>query len=193
MAGKLNGVIPAVTPSGILYVCVSMSFAIPGNVSPSCSDVILQQCSTTSVVITERHDVLKPLCWHSFCVCVWGGVVPSWKLLQICFQVSLSFLHFNRGRVGSGLMVGTKLHVLPCEIQSQGHTEVYHTVCRFPRTVDDRGWTFWCGGRGHFVFTQLQNVPIIQFWHLRSPLITSPSASTRVLPCSAVMLAAIRF
>ena len=49
MAGKLNGVIPAVTPSGRRYVCVSMSLAMPGSVSPSCSDVMLQQCSTTSV------------------------------------------------------------------------------------------------------------------------------------------------
>ena len=40
-----------VTPSGTLYVCVSISRAMLGIVSPSCSDVMLQQCSTTS----EKH------------------------------------------------------------------------------------------------------------------------------------------
>jgi hypothetical protein len=49
IAGKLNGVIPATTPNGVLMVIVSMSLAMFGIVSPSCNDVILQQCSTTSV------------------------------------------------------------------------------------------------------------------------------------------------
>ena len=48
MAGKLNGVIPAVTPSGALCVTVSMSLAMLVSVSPSCREVMLQACSTTS-------------------------------------------------------------------------------------------------------------------------------------------------
>ena len=48
MAGKLNGVIPAVTPSGRRKDMVSMSLAIPDSDSPNCRLVTLQQCSTTS-------------------------------------------------------------------------------------------------------------------------------------------------
>lgn len=50
IAGKLNGVMPAVTPRGTRKVIVSISLAIPGRVSPSWREVILQQCSTTSVI-----------------------------------------------------------------------------------------------------------------------------------------------
>lgn len=55
-AGKLNGVIPAVTPNGTLYECISISLATPDNVSPSCNDGMAQQCSTTSqnVINTVR-------------------------------------------------------------------------------------------------------------------------------------------
>lgn len=49
MAGKLKGVMPAVTPSGTRYETRSMSLAILDRVSPSCRLGMLQQCSTTSV------------------------------------------------------------------------------------------------------------------------------------------------
>ena len=55
MAGKLKGVMPATTPSGRRYVIVSMSLAMPCSVSPSCSDVMLQQCSTTSAASSKRR------------------------------------------------------------------------------------------------------------------------------------------
>ena len=55
MAGKLKGVMPATTPSGRRYVMVSMSLAMPCSVSPSCSDVMLQQCSTTSAASSKRR------------------------------------------------------------------------------------------------------------------------------------------
>jgi hypothetical protein len=40
---------PAQTPRGNRYEYISMSCVIEGKVSPSCSDVIEQACSTTSV------------------------------------------------------------------------------------------------------------------------------------------------
>lgn len=49
MAGKLKGAIPAQTPMGRVYEYVSMSLAMLGIVSPICREVMLQQCSTTSV------------------------------------------------------------------------------------------------------------------------------------------------
>jgi len=49
IAGKLNGVMPAVTPIGSRRLYVSMSWAMFGNVSPRMALVILQQCSTTSI------------------------------------------------------------------------------------------------------------------------------------------------
>jgi hypothetical protein len=55
MAGKLKGVIPDVTPSGRRYVMVSMSLAILDMVSPSCRDVILQACSTTSEMFKKKR------------------------------------------------------------------------------------------------------------------------------------------
>jgi hypothetical protein len=55
MAGKLNGVMPAVTPNGNRNEKVSKSLLILGKVSPSWRDVTLQQCSTTSVQ-AYQHD-----------------------------------------------------------------------------------------------------------------------------------------
>lgn len=49
IAGKLNGAIPAVTPRGSRYECMSMSVAINGNDSPIIELVKLQQFSTTSI------------------------------------------------------------------------------------------------------------------------------------------------
>lgn len=48
IAGKLNGAIPAVTPSGNDNEYVSMSLATFGTISPICRLVILHMCSTTS-------------------------------------------------------------------------------------------------------------------------------------------------
>ena len=56
MAGKLNGVIPATTPKGNLIVIVSISLAIFGNDSPNCSEVMLQQCSTTSKEAKQNNN-----------------------------------------------------------------------------------------------------------------------------------------
>ena len=54
MAGKLNGVMPAVTPSGMRYEWVSMSVAIEDSDSPICMVGMLQQCSTTSVTQSRQ-------------------------------------------------------------------------------------------------------------------------------------------
>ena len=59
MAGKLKGVIPAVTPRGMRYVRVSMSLAMLVRVSPSIKEGMEQQCSATSVeteVTSWLHD-----------------------------------------------------------------------------------------------------------------------------------------
>ena len=53
MAGKLKGVIPAVTPRGKRYVTVSMSLAMLGSVSPRMREGMEQHCSTTSVEGTQ--------------------------------------------------------------------------------------------------------------------------------------------
>lgn len=60
MAGKLKGVMPAVTPSGMRYDMVSMSLVMDGSVSPSCSDVTPQACSTTSAKV-------RPACYPRLC------------------------------------------------------------------------------------------------------------------------------
>jgi hypothetical protein len=62
MAGKLNGVIPAVTPSGKRYEYVSKSLLMLGSVSPSWSDVTLQQCSTTSAQAYQQGSNLNSIC-----------------------------------------------------------------------------------------------------------------------------------
>lgn len=54
MAGKLNGKIPAVTPSGSRYECMSMSVATRERDSPMIKLVKLQQFSTTS---TEKCQI----------------------------------------------------------------------------------------------------------------------------------------
>ena len=101
MAGKLNGVIPAVTPSGSLYVWVSMSFAIPGIVSPSCSDVILQQCSTTSTKQYRDNDVTLGQCsaiskWVGATIYVAANDLPGTLSISLNTYVSLSWRHLQR-------------------------------------------------------------------------------------------------
>ena len=62
MAGKLKGVIPAVTPRGTRYVRVSMSRAMLVRVSPSIRVGMEQQCSATSVEIQLMSSLhVKPI------------------------------------------------------------------------------------------------------------------------------------
>lgn len=56
IAGKLNGVIPAVTPSGKRKVKVSMSFEMFCSASPRWRDGMLQQCSTTSEISYQSQN-----------------------------------------------------------------------------------------------------------------------------------------
>lgn len=53
IAGKLNGVIPAVTPKGTLYEAQSISFAIPGKVDPICIKVKLQALIKKSITLNN--------------------------------------------------------------------------------------------------------------------------------------------
>ena len=59
IAGKLKGVIPAQTPSGVRNDRVSISLAMFGIVSPNCRLVTLQQCSTTSVNGKEELSIVN--------------------------------------------------------------------------------------------------------------------------------------
>lgn len=63
IAGKLNGVIPAVTPSGKRKVRVSMSFEIFCSASPRWREGILQQCSTTSEISYEHQNHINVKNW----------------------------------------------------------------------------------------------------------------------------------
>lgn len=64
IAGKLNGAIPAVTPSGSDNEYVSMSLAIFGTISPICKLVMLHICSTTSVILKRNNETNQ---WKSVC------------------------------------------------------------------------------------------------------------------------------
>lgn len=59
MAGKLNGHIPAVTPSGSLYDTISISLEIFWSDSPCKRVPAAQLCSTTSVMGEKNNELLR--------------------------------------------------------------------------------------------------------------------------------------
>jgi hypothetical protein len=62
IAGKLNGHIPAHTPSGSLILKVSIPWETLDTYSPICRDPIPQACSTTSAISEFEIKSLQPGC-----------------------------------------------------------------------------------------------------------------------------------